>query len=113
MKVIFVAGRFRGKNDWIVAENVRAAERLGFEVAKLGAMPLIPHANTAHFDGTLTDEFWIKGTAELLRRCDAIILLPNWLESRGAKAEQALAIELNIPIFYELNQLKAWIKENG
>ena len=73
MKVVYIIGPFRGKSHWEVAENVRNAERLGLEVAKLGAMPLIPHKNTENFDGLLTDEFWIEGTKELLRRADAAI----------------------------------------
>jgi len=99
MKVVYVAGRFRGENAWEVAENVRAAERVGFEVAEAGYVPLIPHANTAHFDGTLTDDFWIEATAELLRRCDALVLVPGWQSSTGAKGEIELAHELGIPVF--------------
>lgn len=85
MKLVFIAGPFRGKDSWIVAENVRRAEQLGYEVAKRGAMPLIPHANTAHFNGTMTDQFWLEGTQELLTRCDALVVLPLWEQSVGPK----------------------------
>lgn len=99
MKVIYVAGRFRGKTAWHVAENVRAAERVGMQVAELGHMPLIPHANTANFDGTLDDKFWIDGTLELLKRCDGIVMVPGWETSVGAKGERAYAIENDMPVF--------------
>lgn len=71
MKVVYIAGKFTGPDAWTIHSNVFAAEQAAFEVQKLGAMPLCPHANTAHFHGVNTPEFWYEGTLELLRRCDA------------------------------------------
>jgi hypothetical protein len=109
MKVIYCAGKFRGPNGWAVAENIRAAERLGFEVAQLGAAPLIPHANTASFDRTLDDKFWIDATLELLRRCDAIILVPGWEHSVGACGEKTEAERLGLPVFFAVGELREWL----
>jgi len=87
MIVVYVAGPFRARSQWQIAENVRAAERVGLLVAECGAMPLIPHANTAHFHGLFDDQFWIDGTKELLRRCDASVYLPGWRNSQGSLGE--------------------------
>ncbi len=87
MKLIYIAGPFRGTTPWDVAENVRAAERYGLAVAKGGAYPVIPHANTQHFDKQMSDHFWINGTMALMLKCDAVAFMPNWEESEGAKAE--------------------------
>lgn len=38
----------------------------------------------------------------LLKQCDAIFMLPDWKESKGACVEHETAIKMNIPIFYEL-----------
>lgn len=97
MKVIYIAGPFRGATPWDVAENVRNAERWALEVAKLGAMPLCPHANTAHFDGQCTGQFWLDGTLELLRRCDAAIFIPGWPPSAGSRGEFDECQRLGIP----------------
>lgn len=118
MKIVYIAGPFRGRTPWDVAENVRNAERWGLEVAKRGAMPLIPHANTAHFDGQLDDVFWLNGTMELLRRCDAVLMVPGWRESEGAKAERAEALVRGIPVFDTRDssawrRLLAWIRDEG
>jgi Domain of unknown function (DUF4406) len=111
VKIVYVAGCFRGVTAWDVAENVRAAERVGFEVAKLGAMPLIPHANTAHFDGTLTAEFWLEGTMALLRRgCDAVMLVNGWERSTGTKAEIKEAQRLGLPVFEGIGDLRDWLR---
>jgi len=87
MKVIYVAGPFRAPTQWEIAENIREAERIGLLVARAGAMPLIPHANTAHFHGQLDADFWLNGTMELLRRCDAAVFIPGWKSSAGSLAE--------------------------
>lgn len=110
MKVIYIAGKFRGINAWEVHKNVQEALKVGFEVAVLGAMPLIPHANTHCFDGTLQDQFWLDGTLELLRRCDAVMTVPNWVHSSGAKAEVAEAADnLGIRVFNHLGDLAEWL----
>lgn len=99
MKIVYVAGKFRGKTAWDVAENVRAAERVGYQVALAGAMPLIPHANTAHFDGTLTAGFWLNGTMALLLRCDAVMMVAGWPDSAGSIAERDVAKTIGLPVF--------------
>ena len=91
LKVIYIAGPFRASTHWGVVQNVRRAEVWGLEVAKAGHMPLIPHANTPHFHGLGSEDFWIEGTAELLRRCDGIIAIPWSKDSSGTRGELAEA----------------------
>jgi len=113
MKVVYIAGPFRAPNAWERENNIREAETLGFEVAKLGAMPDIPHAGTRFFDGTLTPEFWLAGTLEKMRRCDAVLLTPRWRESEGACMEVDEAERLEMPIFDNLDDLQEWLKSEG
>lgn len=109
MKVVYVAGPFRGPSAWAVEQNIRRAEELGFEVALRGAMPSIPHTNTRFFDGTLTAEFWLAGTMELLRRCDALVTTDDWQRSTGARGEVAEAHRLRIPVFHTIGELAQWL----
>ncbi len=94
MRIVYIAGPFTAPTAWEVEQNVRAAEEVGLFVAKAGAMPIIPHANTRFFTGLCTPEFWYAGTLELLRRSDGIMLLPNWRASVGATAEREEALQL-------------------
>jgi hypothetical protein len=121
LKVIYIAGPFTGPTAWDIAENIRIAERFGLLVAKAGAMPLIPHANTAHFHGQKTPQFWLDGTMELLRRCDGAIFIPRWRQSSGAKGEFSEAGYLSIPslkldevsvfnIEAEIDQFVRWLE---
>lgn len=107
--VIYIAGPFRGANAWEVEQNIRRAEAVAFQVAQAGAMPLCPHTNTRFFDGTLTAEFWLEGTMELLRRCDAAIFTPLWMKSSGARAEHDEAGRLGLPRFYSVTELVEWL----
>ena len=113
MKLVYVAGKFRGPNAWAIEQNIRAAEVVGMEVAQLGAAPVIPHANTRFFHGTITDEFWLAATMALLERCDAVMLVPGWPTSTGALAEVARAKQLGLPVFCvgEFDMLATWLKE--
>ena len=97
MKLIYIAGPFRGPTAWDIAENVRSAERWALEVARLGFVPVCPHAMTAHFHGQCTEQFWVDATLELLRRCDGAIFIPGWEESRGSRGELAECERLGTP----------------
>jgi nucleoside 2-deoxyribosyltransferase len=113
MKLIYVAGPYRADNAWEVEQNIRRAEELAFRVAEAGAMPACPHTMTRYWDGTLTDEFWLEGTLELLRRCDAVVLVHDWGRSVGTRGELAEAQRLDIPVFYSLLGLTEWLEEQS
>jgi hypothetical protein len=110
MKVIYIAGPFRGRSHWDIAQNIRRAEALALEVWRLGAAAICPHANTAHFQDAAPDEVWLKGDLEILRRCDAMILTEDWYRSQGARAEKEFAQGHRMPTFDNLVQLKDWLE---
>lgn len=108
MKVVYIAGPYRGDNAWHVEKNIQAAEELAFEVTDIGAMPLCPHSMCRYWNGTRTDKFWLDGTLELMRRCDAVLLLRGWSSSAGSRAEKDEAERLGMPVFFYLSDLKDW-----
>lgn len=99
MKVIYIAGKYRGATPWEVEQNIRAAEDIAAKVWAMGHAALCPHANSRHMEGVATDEVFLAGTLELMRRCDAVLLVPNWHRSEGARAEVAEAERLGMPVF--------------
>jgi hypothetical protein len=110
-KVVYVAGALIADDHYKIRLNIDRAAAVGLEVAKLGAAPLIPHTNTgAWFIGTITHEFWYEATLALLRRCDAMILVPGWQGSKGTQAEIDEALARKMPIFDRVEQLATWLK---
>lgn len=98
MKLIYVAGKYRAKTAWEIDCNIHKARQFGVLVARQGAYPVIPHSNTAHFDGVAPDSFWLEGTLELLSRCDGAVFIDRWRESSGSVGEWFLAERLNMPV---------------
>jgi hypothetical protein len=116
MKVVYIAGPFRGNTPWDVECNIRNAEEQALKVSALGGVALCPHTMYRHFDKKLPDKFWIGATAELLRRCDAILLCRGWSDSAGSLEEDRIAREeMKIPRFHAnlegYNELIGWLKE--
>jgi hypothetical protein len=121
MKLVYVAGPFRSMNQngksnaWGVQSNIMAAMKLALEVWKLGHAALCPHANTMFFqdaDGC-ADEVWLDGDLEMLSRCDAMILTPDWEKSSGARRERLEAINQGKPVFYNIEELGVWLAEGA
>ncbi len=109
MKLGYVAGPFRGKDHWQIAENIRNAERLALEIWRLGVPVICPHANTAHFQDAADDRTWLEGDLEMLARCDFMVMTPDWQRSSGARAEHDFALARQIPVFYDVAGLRAWL----
>lgn len=100
MKVIYIAGPFRGPHAWAIEQNVRRAEEAAYAVFAHGHAALCPHTNTRFFDGALPDQVFIDGTLELMRRCDAVLVLRDWLKSQGTTGEVLAAVEIPMPVVY-------------
>ncbi len=110
--IVYVAGPYRtnsefGSTAFGREKNIAAAREIGARLARDGHLPVIPHANTAQFDGLNTDEFFLEATLELMVRCDAVFLMPNWESSAGARAEKAEAEKLGLPVFTTIAELDA------
>jgi|SRR6478609_6902665 len=97
-----------------VEENILIAKKLGVEVAKLGVTPIIPHANTDYpeLEDVQPYEFWIRATAEQLRRCNAVIFAEEWEESKGSRGEHDVAVSDDIPRFFSVDELQQHISRS-
>jgi hypothetical protein len=67
-----------------------------------------PHANSEGFEGECPDSVWLEGDLELMRRCDAVILVDGWQKSQGTLAEIDLAHAIGLPIFTSIDELVQW-----
>jgi len=116
MKVIYIAGKYQGKthDGKSFAEihgHIMAARAVAIEVWKLGAVALCPHLNSWHMeiDCDANPETFYRGDVELVHRSDALMLVSNWRESRGARMEKELAESLGLPVFEDIAHLREWL----
>lgn len=106
--VVYVAGPYRGPNRAAIELNIQAARHVGKLCCVKGWSPIIPHANTGHLDEALpgiSDDFWLASTMELLRRADAVVLVPGWEISVGSVAEVDEAKSRGIPVYGSVFEL--------
>jgi len=111
MKVIYLAGPYRAETVWQTHRNIRTAEEYAAKLWNMGAAAVCPHKNSAHLDGCADEKVFLDGYLEIVKRCDAVLLLPSWNTSIGAASELALAERCNIPVFdyKNLGELLVWM----
>ena len=110
MKVVYVIGPIIEKNAWEIEQNIRRAETIALAIWKMGAAVICMHASNRFYQGTMSEEDFLKGDLEVLSRCDAAFVLPAIWRSKGSQAEVELAEELMLPIFGNLPNLERWLR---
>ena len=101
MNQAYIAGPYTHESHAQILENVEAALIAGIKVSAHGYAPIVPHSAGSH---RVT---W----ADAMVRCrgiicgmdparDILVALPNWAESRGAREEVVLAMELGIRVVH-------------
>lgn len=104
MKVVYVAGKYRGQNENEVWENIMLARKHALDLWKQGYAVICPHANSIFMGHGTKDkdcfDLFISGDLEFINRADILYLLPNWKESVGATMEYQRALELGKQIMY-------------
>lgn len=116
MKVVYIAGPYMGathdgKSFFQINTNIMFAREWAKKVFQLGVFAFCPHLNSYHMelDVDADADFWRKADLEILSRCDAILLIPGWENSRGSVLERTFAIDNSIPVFSSENELKDWL----
>jgi len=115
VKLVYIAGALSTLGDEQRDANIMRAEMAGMPVAEAGAMPIIPHPMTRNIALAQTEAFWYAGTAELLRRCDAVYVfnVEHVETSQGTRAEVDLANSMGLPVFIDLEPLRRWVQMHG
>jgi len=101
VKLVYVAGPYRSPTAWGVEQNIHAAMAAAAQVWAAGLAAVCPHANAARMEGVTTDANFLAGTLEMLRRCDAVLVIEGWKNSEGARGEVDEAVRLGLPVLYE------------
>ena len=90
--------------------NIKRGTRKAVEVLLAGYIPFCPFIDFLYFfqlrNGENITEKMIKELSMVwLESCDAVLVLPKYRKSSGTLAEITRAKELEIPVFYSLEDL--------
>lgn len=102
---VYVAGPYSSTVFMQGLENMRHGLEISAKFIKIGWSVFSPFLDYQFifFQPTLTREDYLEHSLEQVSRQDILYVLEGWESSEGTKAEIAEALELNIPIFYEVN----------
>jgi len=103
IKLVYIAGPYRGDGTPdCIHENIQVARIIAKKYWQAGYAVICPHMNSAYMDGVCPDETFLEGAIEILKRCDGIVMMPNWQQSAGSRDELNMAIKLGLEIIYEV-----------
>jgi nucleoside 2-deoxyribosyltransferase len=102
---IYISGPMTGIQDFN-KETFEDAEKI---LREAGFVVVNPHKLPEHTGQATWEAFMRKDIRELCV-CDAIVMLPGWHKSRGAKIEFMLAVELGLHLFHSVEEAAAWGK---
>ena len=119
MKIVFIAGPyFSDGNPEKIKENIRNAEKYQIALANKRIGFFCSHNHTKNFErkAKAPEEFYKELDLKILKRAaDALIAIPGWENSDGARKEVVWAKENSLKIFYpksveDLDEVINWAK---
>lgn len=97
---IYVSGPMTAENGWLWELNIRRGEEIGFKLVDLGAAVIIPQSHGRFTQGLYDRQTWMEVDLALLKNCQAMVTVPGWERSTGAKDEFAYANDRGIPVMH-------------
>lgn len=98
--LLYLAGPYSGDT----VRNIENSRQIQIDLAHHGYFVFNPCHNTAHFDLDCDagEEFFMDGDIEAMKRCDILVLRPDWWNSSGARREATVSALAKQPgIVYE------------
>lgn len=106
--LVYLSGPYSGKNYNEIERNILTAEYFADLLWAKGFGVFCPHSNTRHMElrvPSVTYEQYMNADSMLLNACDAVLMLPDWRNSKGATVERSWAVTRGIPVYESLEDL--------
>lgn len=104
--ILYISGPFSHSDSLHgIDENILKASKIALEAWVSGWAALCPHKNTSGFQHCNEKwETWMDGDISFIRRMsakegDAILMIPGWELSEGAKLERFIAEEIGLSVY--------------
>ena len=105
--ILYLSGPYSAGYGRTVADNIAVARAHAEAAWRQGWAAFCPHLNCAGFEVScpgVSHEEWLAGDLAILDRLDpardAVLMLPRWILSRGAKVEHEAALSRNLQVYY-------------
>jgi hypothetical protein len=93
---VYISGKISDLDTTEAIRNFKHSESI---ITSIGMNPVNPMKNGLPVEAEWHEHMGID--IKMLLECDAILMQPNWNESKGARIEKCIAKEFNMIIFYE------------
>lgn len=127
MKIVYISGPVVGNATSsnikaTIEKNINEAKKYAETLANKGIGFCCPHIHNVELHNKSVTEsqryYYDLDSEFLIRTADALIAIPGWETSNGAKYEIEIAKTLKLPIFYpkspdDLSEITAWVNENN
>ena len=102
MRLVYTAGPITAEHPSDRFQHCITAWQYALQIWKRGHGVICPQFNTLFMDSATIPwgTFMNADYQMVLRACDAMLMLPDWTESKGAAKERRLALDNGIPVFY-------------
>ena len=123
MKIVFISGPLTTGGDGsrrYIENNIKKAEEFSVALANAGIGFFCAHSHTSfhHEKGSIALEkfYYDLDFQFLMRIADAVLAVPGWEKSFGAKEEIKWAQNNNILVFFpknpeDIDDIKQWAKD--
>lgn len=105
MTLIYLAGKYSVGDREV---NIQAVYDMAVRLWDAGFAVLSPVLNSARMEEhcKVADyEDFLAGDLRMVQNCDAILFLPGWQDSPGARIEHIVAKAYDLPVFYSFEAL--------
>ncbi len=102
MARIYIAGKITGLSGEEAEVNFMWAEML---IEKAGHTPLNPLKLVDQAEGREYGEYLLDALRVVLLDAEALFMLDNWPDSKGARIELAIAHVMDLPVYYKASEL--------
>jgi len=108
MKLVYITGPYTGSDYHQTERHIAYAREWADKLARAGHAFYCPHLNTGHFDTIAPDvsnHFWREMNLSILRRCDALLLVPGWDNDEVTKRDVHYAEAWGIPVVVTIDEI--------
>ena len=104
---VYIAGSYTPKDgrEETRLSNIRQAADVAKRLIQLGYLPFCLHTMTIGWEDACSYEEFSRFGLAWMQTCDAILLLPGWQQSPGARREHEEAVTFGLSIIYGLDSL--------